>query len=523
MSTLLVTTLIGTLAVQTPLMAVAQTVIDDPLVIAQNYIDQEQTTVSFKKLKSLQSTIVYLLKQNPVGSNVVLYGNVNLENVALELPFYSTTNTSATETQNAFVTAKNNLLDNIIKAKKENYTQPISVGETDITITELTSKLKNLETAVDIAKNNNKLAITKVNFTVNKTNSLYNQTTNKLDLKKIEKTKDTSTDKDQDKDILAEDIATTDTQKPTERQKQDILKQAQETKEGIARKAREAIIGETQKLEKDKKVKEFKKQQKLKKLEIAKKLKTQNKSNYKLLGNGITTEDIYALGDDAKELGLSLTIPKTEAEKLLPIVDTQTIPTINITKIEQESTDATKIARDNLLLDLMENVGSNIGSTFAKVTGFDSITASAFYPEQQNVQIYHSTPTYHQGTGIALMGASNYNGNQFVTYTSNTGWNQLLYMNSDDTIRVGGRCLDLKNGNKSNRSVIQLWDCNGGNNQKWVYDTEGRIRLKADTNWCIDNDYGNVNALVYLNGCGSYTETFRAGEYEMRIYSRRGN
>lgn len=40
---------------------------------------------------------------------------------------------------------------------------------------------------------------------------------------------------------------------------------------------------------------------------------------------------------------------------------------------------------------------------------------------------------------------------------------------------------DTKNGN-----LIHLWDCHYGNNQKWILDSDGRIRSKENTSKCIE-------------------------------------
>lgn len=71
-----------------------------------------------------------------------------------------------------------------------------------------------------------------------------------------------------------------------------------------------------------------------------------------------------------------------------------------------------------------------------------------------------------------------------------------------------GRCLDLKNSNISKGATVQLYDCNGTNAQKWIYDgIHKTIRLQANPDYCL-NYYqgatGNDNEvdLWYCNGNG---------------------
>jgi hypothetical protein len=40
---------------------------------------------------------------------------------------------------------------------------------------------------------------------------------------------------------------------------------------------------------------------------------------------------------------------------------------------------------------------------------------------------------------------------------------------SDGTIRHNGLCLDVARASKANGAKIDLWSCNGGANQQWVY------------------------------------------------------
>jgi opacity protein-like surface antigen len=76
------------------------------------------------------------------------------------------------------------------------------------------------------------------------------------------------------------------------------------------------------------------------------------------------------------------------------------------------------------------------------------------------------------------------------------GWNNqswdLLW---DGTIRsmASGRCLDADTGSISgNGTKVQLWDCNGWNNQKWYVPGDGTIRSMASGR-CLDADLGSIS------------------------------
>lgn len=44
----------------------------------------------------------------------------------------------------------------------------------------------------------------------------------------------------------------------------------------------------------------------------------------------------------------------------------------------------------------------------------------------------------------------------------------------------------------SNGTKVQLWDCNGSNQQKWRFHRDGTIR-SAYNGWCLDSDLNTIN------------------------------
>ncbi len=61
--------------------------------------------------------------------------------------------------------------------------------------------------------------------------------------------------------------------------------------------------------------------------------------------------------------------------------------------------------------------------------------------------------------------------------------------NSDLSLSTLGRCLDINGGVTANKTVVQLWDCNGGANQKWVQQANGSL-LNPVSGRCLDSPGG---------------------------------
>ena len=99
-----------------------------------------------------------------------------------------------------------------------------------------------------------------------------------------------------------------------------------------------------------------------------------------------------------------------------------------------------------------------------------------------------------------------YNGHITVpTPPPNTQWHQqwigpnaktnntILFKSSCQN-GVCNKCLDLAGGSTANGTAIQIWDCNGLENQQWVYDTISQeIRYLSDSRKCVDVARGSVN------------------------------
>jgi hypothetical protein len=68
---------------------------------------------------------------------------------------------------------------------------------------------------------------------------------------------------------------------------------------------------------------------------------------------------------------------------------------------------------------------------------------------------------------------------------------------------VGKKCLDALGGNYDNGTQITLYDCNGANSQKWIYDTNTQqLASYGNNNMCIGlNNPNNNQSSLILSPC----------------------
>lgn len=104
-----------------------------------------------------------------------------------------------------------------------------------------------------------------------------------------------------------------------------------------------------------------------------------------------------------------------------------------------------------------------------------------------------NSPFYSVHDGRCLdsdVSSATHNGTKVQVWQCN-GWNnqQWTYY-SDGTIRSthDGRCLDEDiAGGTHNGTKVQVWDCNGWDNQAWTFYTDGTIHSHHDGR-CLDED-----------------------------------
>lgn len=68
-------------------------------------------------------------------------------------------------------------------------------------------------------------------------------------------------------------------------------------------------------------------------------------------------------------------------------------------------------------------------------------------------------------------------------------------------IGIGNRCLDVKNGQKSNGTQIQIYDCNGNASQNFNFDIADNTLRAYQFTKCLDVLSPNNGALVQLSDC----------------------
>jgi hypothetical protein len=76
------------------------------------------------------------------------------------------------------------------------------------------------------------------------------------------------------------------------------------------------------------------------------------------------------------------------------------------------------------------------------------------------------------GKCLDVPGGNSANGTLIQLYDCNGGWTQKFVYAADNSLRILGKCLDLPWGSTANHTNIQLYDCNGGTNQQWSLNPE---------------------------------------------------
>jgi hypothetical protein len=60
------------------------------------------------------------------------------------------------------------------------------------------------------------------------------------------------------------------------------------------------------------------------------------------------------------------------------------------------------------------------------------------------------------------------------------------------TLRSLGKCLDVDHALTANGTRVQLWQCHGGANQRWIFEN-GAIRSAIAPNLCLDVDHASAS------------------------------
>ncbi|MEV6520314.1 RICIN domain-containing protein [Longispora sp. NPDC051575] len=87
-------------------------------------------------------------------------------------------------------------------------------------------------------------------------------------------------------------------------------------------------------------------------------------------------------------------------------------------------------------------------------------------------------PLKNAGSGRCLddPGSNTANGTQIIIWDCNGGDNQRWTSTSTKALMVNGKCLDAEAGGTTAGTKAILWDCHGGGNQQWTLNTDGSVR-----------------------------------------------
>jgi hypothetical protein len=112
---------------------------------------------------------------------------------------------------------------------------------------------------------------------------------------------------------------------------------------------------------------------------------------------------------------------------------------------------------------------------------------------------------------FAALGNTN---QQWVGPTADTGQAIVFKPSCDAQGKNCQKCLDLTGGSTDNGTPIDIWDCLGNTNQKWVYGQDFAIRYQANTSKCIDlpgSSTANGNKLWLWDCNGGNQQQWKGG------------
>lgn len=97
-------------------------------------------------------------------------------------------------------------------------------------------------------------------------------------------------------------------------------------------------------------------------------------------------------------------------------------------------------------------------------------------------------PSGIAGKCLDLNAGNTDNGTAVVQLYDCNQWppSQTWTYNTDGTVTIGGKCLDVIEQGVTNGSRVSIWTCNGGDNQKWTQQTDGSLR-GTQSGRCLDD------------------------------------
>lgn len=101
-------------------------------------------------------------------------------------------------------------------------------------------------------------------------------------------------------------------------------------------------------------------------------------------------------------------------------------------------------------------------------------------------------------------GTSN-NGETILMWDCHGGNNQKWRLDEKSRLVAAhsGKCLDVTGAQTGNGSRVIQWDCHDGDNQKWEYDAQGRLHPKHAQDKCLDisGDSNQNGANMIIHQC----------------------
>ncbi|HEX6527279.1 MAG TPA: ricin-type beta-trefoil lectin domain protein [Streptosporangiaceae bacterium] len=103
-------------------------------------------------------------------------------------------------------------------------------------------------------------------------------------------------------------------------------------------------------------------------------------------------------------------------------------------------------------------------------------------------------------------GDSSANGTKIQIWACNGGAAQNWVYLSDSSLEMNGKCLDVVNRSTAANAKLQLWSCTGAGNQQWDVGTGAQLRGLA-SGYCLTDPASSTKngTQVEITGCGGYS------------------
>jgi hypothetical protein len=122
---------------------------------------------------------------------------------------------------------------------------------------------------------------------------------------------------------------------------------------------------------------------------------------------------------------------------------------------------------------------------FASESGKSLWSTEAWYTLNSMVGTRAGRITGIGGKCVDVSNGDTADGTKVQLWTCNSSNAQRWTLPGDGTIRALGKCLDVKLGGTANGTVTQLWTCNGTGSQHWVPQADGTVR-NPQSGRCLD-------------------------------------